>query len=132
MTRLEYTEFRHTNPLYTPLHEGSLAVVSCDIAFYNSINLIAKVMNLYAISKRLETNDSQLNIIVPAGTYSINEFNEKIEVSKPMWISPQIKDDYKLLIPEHHTFVVSALLFKTLGIKANFLTLAALTTYSNT
>ena len=122
MTRLEYTEFSHKNPLYTPLHEGSLAVVSCDIELYNSINLIAEVMILYAISKRLVANDSQLKIIIPAGTYSINEFNEKIKVSKPMWVSPQIKDDYKLVIPEHHTFVASALLFKTLGINANFLT----------
>ena len=120
MTRLEYTEFSHKNPLYTPLHKGSLAVVSCDIELYNSINLIAEVMILYAISKRLVANDSQLKIIIPAGTYSINEFNEKIKVSKPMWVSPQIKD-YKLVIPEHHTFVASALLFKTLGINANFL-----------
>ena len=115
MTRLEYTEFSHKNPLYTPLHEGSLAVVSCDIELYNSINLIAEDQ------QKVSSEHSQLKIIIPAGTYSINEFNKKIKVSKPMWVSPQIKD-YKLVIPEHHTFVASALLFKTLGINANFLT----------
>ena len=121
MKKLEYTKFGHKKPFYTQFHERSLAVVSCDIELYNNINLITKVMILYAISKRLVTNDSQLKIIIPAGTYSINQFNKKIKVSKPMWVSPQIKDDYKLVIPEHHTFVASALLFKTLGIKANFL-----------
>ena len=84
MTRLKYTEFSHKNPLYTPLHEGLLAVVSCDIELYNSINLIAEVIILYTISKRLVVNNSQLKIIIPAGTYSINEFNKKIKVSKPM------------------------------------------------
>ena len=71
--------------------KGSLAVVSCDITFYNNINLIAEVMILYAISKRLVANDFQLKIIIPAGTYSINEFNEKIKVPKPMLVSTYIK-----------------------------------------
>ena len=37
------------------------------------------------------------------------------------WVAAQIKD-YKLVIPEHHTFVASALLFKAMGVSANFLT----------
>ena len=47
---------------------------------------------------------------------------KKIKVSKSMWVSPQIKNDYKQLIPKHHIFVASAFLFKILGINANFLT----------
>ena len=78
-------------------------------------------MILYASSVRLVANNSQLKIIIPAETYSINEFSKKIKIAKPMWVSPQIKD-YKLLIFEHHTVVSSTLLFKTLGINANFLT----------
>ena len=78
-------------------------------------------MILYAISKRLVANDFQLKIIIPAGTYFINAFNKKIKVSMPLWVSPQTKD-YTLLITEHHTFVASALYFKTLGINTNFLT----------
>ena len=125
MRRLEFTRFCHKNPLYTPLHGGSLAVHTCDIAFDDSgsIKLITKVMILYAISKRLVANDSQLKIILSAGTYSINEFNQKMKdaIKGEKWVAAQIKD-YKLIIPEHHTFVASALLFEAMGVSANFLT----------
>ena len=35
-TRLQFTEFRHVNPLYTPLNRGSIAVHTCDITFDSS------------------------------------------------------------------------------------------------
>ena len=79
------------------------------------------MMILYLISKRLVANNSKLKITIPAGTYSIYEFNQKLKVSKPKWVSPKIEAG-KLIIPEHHTFVASVLLFDALGINANFLT----------
>ena len=36
MRRLETTKFSHKNPVYMLLHQGSLAVVSCDIALDGS------------------------------------------------------------------------------------------------
>ena len=73
------------------------------------------MMILYLISKRLVANDSKLKITIPAGTYSIYEFNQKLKVSKPKWVSPKIEAG-KLIIPEHHTFVASTPLFDALGI----------------
>ena len=103
MTRLEYTKFRHKNFLYIPLHKESLAVVSCNVALNGSINLIVEVMILYAISKRLVTNNCQLTIIIPAGTYSTEQFNQNmkdpIKGKGDMWVAAQINDDYKLVIP---------------------------------
>ena len=77
-------------------------------------------MILYAPSKRLIANDSQLKIILSAGTYSINEFNQNmkdvIKGKGEKWVAPQIKN-YKLIIHEYHTFVVSALLSECSGSK---------------
>ena len=72
-------------------------------------------MILYFISKRLVANNSKLKITIPAGTYSIYEFNQKLKVSKPKWVSPKIEAG-KLIILEHHTFVASTRLFDALGI----------------
>ena len=55
----------------------------------------------------------------------MNKFNQKmkdaIKGKGDQWVPVQIKD-YNLIIPEHHTFVASALLFKAMGVSANFLT----------
>ena len=63
-------------------------------------------------------NDSQLKIILSAGTYSIEQFNQKMKdaIKGEKWVAAQIKD-YKLIIPEHHTFIASALLFRGYGSK---------------
>ena len=46
-------------------------------------------------------------MILSAGTYSIEQFNqnmqEAIKGKGDQWVAPQIKD-YKLIIPENHTF----------------------------
>ena len=58
MRRLDFTRFRHKNPLYAPLHGGSLAVVSCDIALGGSKFLLKEeVMIVYEISRIIVPED---------------------------------------------------------------------------
>ena len=71
-TRLQFTEFRHVNPLYTPLNRGSITVHTCDITFDNTevITLLTEFIILYTISKRLVPEDkSEVKITIPEGTY---------------------------------------------------------------
>ena len=114
-TRLEYTEFRYVNSLYTPLNRESIALHSCSIAFDTRINLITEVMILYLISKRLVGNDYKLKITIPARAYPISEFNQKLKISKPNWVFPKIEAG-KLIIMEHHIFVASTPLFDALRV----------------
>ena len=57
-----------------------------------------------------------------AGTYSIDDFNEKVKVvilqKRQDWEPPQIKD-LKLVIPEHYTFMASNTIYIALGIRDN-------------
>ena len=59
-----------------------------------------------------------------AGTYSIDDFNEKVKVvilqKRQDWEPPQIKD-LKLVIPEHYTFMASNTIFIALVIFHNYL-----------
>ena len=90
-TRLQFTEFRHVNPFYTPLNKGSVAVHNSNITFDSSdkINLITEVTNLYFISKILTVANPK-KIIIPAGTYTIDGFYEKMKVTRSKRVSPKI------------------------------------------
>ena len=74
-------------------------------------------MILYSITKKLVLKEySQVKIIIPTGIYLIDEFNQKMKVSIPQCVSSMIDNQtYKLIIPEHHTFITSQLLFDTLN-----------------
>ena len=103
MRRLKFTRFSQKNPLYTPLHVGSLAVVSYGSKFL----LKERVMIVYKIRRIIVPEDYEAKLIVSAGTYSTEKFNQNmkdvIKGKRNKWVAPQIKD-YKLVIPEHHTF----------------------------
>ena len=80
MRRLEFTRFSHKNPLYTPLHGGSLAVVSCDIALDGSKFLLKEgVMIVYKISRIIVPEDYEVKLILSAGTYSTEQFNQNMK-----------------------------------------------------
>ena len=112
VTRLQYTEFRHENPLYTSLYEGSIAIHICNIAFDDSSDKIKfkdGVMILYTISKRL----------VPEDKSDIKTILDAIKVKGDKWVLPQIKV-YKLAIPENHTFISLKPFYLALGITPTF------------
>ena len=80
MRRLEFTRFSHKNPLYTPLHGGSHAVVSCDITLDGSKFLLKEgVMIVYKISRLIELEDYEVKLILSAGTYSTEQFNQNMK-----------------------------------------------------
>ena len=76
-------------------------------------------MIVYRISTRLVPKNNEVKMILSAGTYSIEQFNqnmqEAIKGKRDQWVAPQIKD-YKLIIPENHTFIALKPFFDTLGI----------------
>ena len=120
------SQFRHVNSLYTPLNRGSIAIHTCDITFDSSdkINLVTEVTIFYFISKILAVANTK-KIIIPAGTYTIDGFNEKIKFTGSKWISPKIDTTTnQFIILEHHTFITSSspLLFDALGIIRKFMT----------
>ena len=73
-------------------------------------------------------NDIYILILIyfnlSAGTYSIDDFNAKINAAilqqRQDWEPPQIKD-LKLAIPEDYTFIASNNIFIALGIQGNYL-----------
>ena len=82
MRRLEFTRFCHKNLLYTPLHGGFLAVHSCSIAFDGSEFILKDgVMIVYRISTRLVPKNNEVKMILSAGTYSIEQFNQNMQES---------------------------------------------------
>ena len=120
-TKLEFTKFKHINPVYTPLNRGSIAVHSCKITFENTevIKLDRDYQIVYSISKRLVSSkdESQVKILLTKATYSINQFNNMVKNSLKgdQWIPPEIKD-YKLIIPENFTFIATQAFYDLLGV----------------
>ena len=77
-------------------------------------------MILNSISRRLVQEDkSEIKMILDAGTYSIDEFSQKmkdvIKGKTDQWVAAQIKD-FKLVIPESHTFIALKPFFDVLEI----------------
>ena len=70
-------------------------------------------------------NRNLIHSSIPAGTYSIDQFNTKIKEfvlqQRPDWEPPQIKD-LKLVIPKDYTFLADNTIFIALGIPDNILT----------
>ena len=74
-------------------------------------------------------NNRFIHFNLKAGTYSIDDYNTKINVAisqqRQDWEPAQIKD-LKLVIPEHYTFMASNTIFIVLGITNNYLEMTTL------
>ena len=74
-------------------------------------------------------NRNLIHSSIPAGTYSIDDFNTKIKEStlqqRQDWEPPQIKD-LKLVIPKDYTFLADNTIFIALGIPKKYLEKTAL------
>ena len=122
MKVLTYASCKEHYDLYTKIH-GSIAVNSCQIRLaQKDIILLSKALIItYKTGK--PTGVENRNLIyssIPAGTYSIDDFNIKIKEfvlqqrqgRKP----PQIKD-LELVIPKHYIFLADNTIFVALGIQ---------------
>ena len=121
MNVLTYTSYKEHYDLYTKIH-GSIAVNSCQIRLaQKDIILLSKALIItYKTGK--PTGVENRNLIyssIPAGTYSIDDFNTKIKKfvlqQRQDWEAPQIKD-LELIIPKHYTFLADNTIFIALGI----------------
>ena len=91
-----------------------------DIILLSSISII-----VYKAGKRTDLENTKfISFNLPAGTYSIYNFNAKIKVAilqqKQEWEPPRIKN-LKLVIPEDYTFLASNTIVTQLGIEDNYL-----------
>ena len=126
MKVLTYTSYKEHCDLYTEIH-GSIAVNSCQIELaQKDIILLSEVsIMIYMAGKCTSVeNDTFIHFNLSAGTYSIDDFNAKINAAilqqRQDWEPPQIKD-LKLAIPEEYTFIASNNIFIALGIQGNYL-----------
>ena len=127
MKVLTYTLYKEHCELYTEIH-GSIAVNSCQIelAQKDIILLSNASIIVYRTGKRTSVeNNKFIHFNLSAGTYSIDDFNAKINAAilqqRQDWEPPQIKD-LKLVIPEHYTFMADNTIFIALGIPDNYVT----------
>ena len=121
MKVLTYTLCKEHCELCTEI-QGSIAVNNCqselaqkDIILLSSVSVI-----FYKAGAPTGVGNNRfIKFSLSAGTYTIDDFNAKIEVAvlqeKQDWKPPQIKDS-KLVILEHYTFMASNIFFIALGI----------------
>ena len=126
MKVLTYILYKKHCELYAEIN-GSIAVNSCqielprkDIIFLLNVSVI-----LYKAGSRTGVENKRfVKFNLLAGTYSIDDFNEKIKEvilqKRQDWEPLQIKG-LKLVITEHYTFMVSNTIFIVLGIPDNYL-----------
>ena len=121
MKVLTYASYEEYCELYTEIH-SSIAVNRCQIELARKdIILLSSVsMIFYGAGSRTNVeNNSLIKFSLSEGTYSIDDFNAKTKVvvlqQRQDWEPPQIKY-LKLVIPEHYTFMVSNILFISLGL----------------
>ena len=121
MKVLTYASYEEYCELYTEVH-SSIAVNRCQIELARKdIILLSSVsMIFYGAGSRTNVeNNSLIKFSLSEGTYSIDDFNAKTKVvvlqQRQDWEPPQIKY-LKLVIPEHYTFMVSNILFISLGL----------------
>ena len=126
MKVLTYTSYKEHCDLYTEIH-GSIAVNSCQIELaQKDIILLSNVsIIVYKAGKRTSVkNNKFMHFNLSAGTYSIDDFNEKVKVvilqKRQDWEPPQIKD-LKLVIPEHYKFMADNTIFIALGIPNKYI-----------
>ena len=120
MKVLTYTLYKEHYDLYTKIL-GSIAVNSCQIrlAEKDTILLSKPPIIIYEAGTTTSVeNRNSIHSSVPAGTYSIDNFNTKIKefVLQQMqdWEPPQIKD-LKQVIPKDYTFLSDNTIFIVLA-----------------
>ena len=120
MKVLTYTSYKEHCDLHAEVH-GSIAVNSCQIKL--SEKDIILLSNPPIITYKAGTthgveNRNLIHSSIPAGTYSIDDFNTKIKEStlqqRQDWEPPQIKD-LKLVIPKDYTFLADNTTFIALS-----------------
>ena len=121
MRVLIYRSYKEHCDLYTEVH-GSSAVNSCHIQLaQKDIILLSRFSVIFYKAGALTGagNNRFIKFSISAGTYSIDDFNANIKAAvlqeRQDWVPPQIKD-FRLIIPEHYTFMASNIFFITLGI----------------
>ena len=121
MKVLTYTSYKEHCELYTEIH-GSIAVNNCQIELAQKDTILLSSVSVIFYKAGSSTgveNNRFIKYFLSAGTYSIDDFNEKIKAAvlqeRQDWETPQIKD-LKLVIPERYTFYASNILFIALGI----------------
>ena len=78
-----YTSYKEHNDLYTKV-QGSIAVNCCQVGFaQKDIILLSKAsLIVYKVGKKTSvTNTEFIRFTLSVGTYSIDDFNAKINVS---------------------------------------------------
>ena len=126
MKVLAHASYKVHYDLYTGIH-GSTAVNSCQIRLaQKDIILLSKTPIITYKADKL-TGVENRNLIyssIPAGTYSIDDFNTKIKEfvlqQRQDWEPLQIKD-LKLVLPKHHTFWLTILFLSDLENPKNIL-----------
>ena len=126
MKVLTYTLYKEHCELYTEIH-GSIAVNSCQIELaQKDIILLSNppIITYKAGTTHGVENRNLIHSSIPAGTYSIDDFNTKIKEfvlqQRQDWEPLQIKD-LKLFIPKHYTFLADNTIFITLGIPDKYI-----------
>ena len=126
MKVLTYTSHKEHYDLYTEIH-SSIVVNDCWIEpSQNHIILLSEVsIVIYKAGKCTDVeNDKFKQFNLSAGTYFIDDFNEKIKVAilqqRQGWEPPKIKD-LRLVIPKDCTFMTSNHIFIALGIQDKYL-----------
>ena len=120
MKVLTYTSYKEHCDLYTEIH-GSIAVNSCQIELaQKDIILLSNppIITYKAGTTHCVENRNLIHSSIPAGTYSIDDFNTKIKEfviqQRQDWKPPQIKD-LKLVIPKDYTFLADNTIFIVLA-----------------
>ena len=107
MKVLTYTSYKQHCDLYTKIH-SSIAVNSCQIGLFKKDKILLEDNKLfkYSYSKASSSGvfnlDDYIQFTLSSGTYSIDDFNEKIKAAvsqqKQNWNAPHIKN-LKLVLP---------------------------------
>ena len=126
MRVLTYASFKEHYDLYNEIH-GSITVNSCQVRLaQKDIILLSRppILTYKAGTAIGVENRNLIHSSIPAGTYSIDDFNTKIKEfviqQRQDWKPPQIKD-LKLVIPKDYTFFSDNLFLSHLVYPTNIL-----------
>ena len=119
------TSYKEHCDLYTEIH-GPIAVNSSQIELAQKDIILLSKSPIITYEAGKPTGVENRNLIysgIPAGTYSIDDFNTKIKEfflkQRQDWETPQI-NDLELVIPKHYSFLADSTIFY-LGIQDKYL-----------
>ena len=123
------TSYRQHYDLYSEIH-GSIAIKGCQIGLFKKDKILLEDNKLlkYSYSKASLSDvfklDDYIQFTLSSGTYSIDDFNEKIKAEflqqKQNWDAPHIKN-LRLVVPENYAFIADSNFFITLGMSERIL-----------